>query len=67
MTTLIRGGTVVNHDHTRRADVLVDGSIDRTTALDAEIDDDDEVWRPRLILSFDNRHFGRLHQLVRSL
>jgi dihydropyrimidinase len=25
MTTLIRGGTVVNHDHTRRADVLVDG------------------------------------------
>ena len=24
-TTLIRGGTVVNHDHTRRADVLVDG------------------------------------------
>jgi len=25
MTTLIRGGTVVNHDHTRRADVLIDG------------------------------------------
>ncbi len=25
MTTLIRGGTVVNHDHTRRADVLVEG------------------------------------------
>ena len=25
MTTLIRGGTVVNHDHSQRADVLVDG------------------------------------------
>ena len=25
MTTLIRGGAVVNHDHTRRADVLVEG------------------------------------------
>lgn len=24
-TTLIRGGTVVNHDHARRADVLIDG------------------------------------------
>ena len=24
-TTLIRGGTVVNHDHTKRADVLVEG------------------------------------------
>ena len=26
MATLIRGGTVVNHDHSRRADVLVDGA-----------------------------------------
>ena len=25
MTILIRGGTVVNHDHSWRADVLVDG------------------------------------------
>ena len=25
MATLIRGGTVVNHDHSRRADVLIDG------------------------------------------
>ena len=24
MTTLIRGGTVVNHDHSQRADVLID-------------------------------------------
>ena len=25
MSTLIRGGTVVNHDHSARADVLIDG------------------------------------------
>ena len=25
MATLIRGGTIVNHDHSRRADVLIDG------------------------------------------
>ncbi|MFN8051279.1 MAG: LOG family protein [Acidimicrobiales bacterium] len=49
------------------SDILVDGAIERTTALEPEIDDDDEVWRPRLLLSFDNRHFSRLHQLVRSL
>lgn len=27
MPLLIRGGTVVNHDHSRRADVLIDGEI----------------------------------------
>src|SRR5882724_11570488 len=27
MSLLIHGGTVVNHDHSRRADVLVDGGI----------------------------------------
>jgi len=25
MSILIRGGTVINHDHSRRADVLIDG------------------------------------------
>jgi dihydropyrimidinase len=37
MTILIRGGTVVNHDHSRRADVLVDGETIAAvgTALDA--------------------------------
>ena len=49
------------------ADVLVDGVIERATATPAEIEDDDEVWRPRLVMSFDNWHFGRLHQLVRAL
>jgi dihydropyrimidinase len=27
MATLIRGGTVINHDHSRRADVLIDGEV----------------------------------------
>lgn len=53
--------------NTEFADVLVEGSIERTTASEPEVDDDDEVDRPRLVLSFDNWHFGRLHQLVRSL
>ena len=36
MPLLIRGGTVVNHDHSRRADVLVDG--DTIVAVGASID-----------------------------
>jgi len=36
MATLIRGGTVVNHDWSRRADVLVDG--DRIVAVEAKLE-----------------------------
>ena len=43
MSTLIRGGTVVNHDHSARADVLIDGGkivgigekLSGTTTIDA--------------------------------
>jgi dihydropyrimidinase len=37
MSLLIRGGTVVNHDHSRRADVLIDGEtiVAIGTSLDA--------------------------------
>ena len=43
MSTLIRGGTVVNHDHSVRADVLIDGGkivavgekLSGTTTIDA--------------------------------
>jgi uncharacterized protein (TIGR00730 family) len=49
-------------------DILTPGTvIERTAALPAEVDDHDEVALPRLIMAFDNRHFARLHQLVRSL
>src|SRR6478736_4701033 len=36
MATLIRVGTVVNHDHSRRADVLVDGAT--ITAIGEKLD-----------------------------
>src|SRR2546430_14474661 len=36
MTLLIRGGTVVNHDHSRRADVLIEG--DTIVAVGAAIE-----------------------------
>ena len=35
MTKLIRGGTVVNHDHSRRADVLIDA--DKIVAIGDKI------------------------------
>ena len=35
MSLLIRGGTVVNHDHSRRADVLIEG--DTIVAVGAAI------------------------------
>ena len=36
MSILIRGGTVINHDHSKRADVLVDGET--IAAVGASID-----------------------------
>jgi dihydropyrimidinase len=36
MPILIRGGTVINHDHSRRADVLVDGAV--VAAIGAKLD-----------------------------
>src|SRR5882672_2983821 len=41
MSTLIRGGTVVNHDHSRRADVLVDEG--RIVALGDKLSGSDTI------------------------
>ena len=49
------------------ADLLASDRIERGAATSAEIDDHDEVARPRLFLDFDHRHHARLHQLIRSL
>jgi len=49
------------------ADIVVSGRIERSAALAAEVEDDDEVDRPRLLLDFDHHHFSRLHQLIRAL
>ena len=49
------------------ADIVTNGVIERTDPLAVELEDQDEIELPRIVLSFDNRHFGRLHQLVRAL
>lgn len=54
--------------NTEFRDVIEPGtSIERTAAFPAEVDDHDRIGLPRLVMSFDNRHFARLHRLVRSL
>ena len=37
MAILIRGGTVINHDHTRRADVLIEGADVNTARSFSEV------------------------------
>jgi uncharacterized protein (TIGR00730 family) len=49
------------------ADIVVKGSIDRVTASNPEIEDDDQVDRPRLALQFDRMSFARLRQLIDCL
>jgi len=49
------------------ADLLSSGSIERCTPFPPEVEDRDELDRPRLVLCFDQRHFARLHQLCRRL
>ncbi|NLA35231.1 MAG: LOG family protein, partial [Actinobacteria bacterium] len=49
------------------SDLVVSGSITRTEPLPAELDDDDVVQLPRLVLTFDQRSYARLQQFVRAL
>ena len=49
------------------ADLVVDGAIERCDPLAPEVDDADLLHLPRLVMKFDQRSFGRLHQMVRSL
>jgi uncharacterized protein (TIGR00730 family) len=49
------------------ADMVVTGSIERTAALPAEIDDDDVPELPRLTMDFDNRSFTALHRMAQRL
>jgi len=49
------------------ADIVANGRIERVDTSQVELDDHDAVDLPRLALNFDNRHFARLHQLVRAL
>jgi uncharacterized protein (TIGR00730 family) len=49
------------------ADVVVDGTIERTGPLAAEVSDGDRLDLPRLVLHFDVRQGGRFRELVRAL
>lgn len=48
-------------------DVLVSGEIERTKPLAPELDDDDVIHLPRLVMTFDQRSYARLQRLVRDL
>jgi uncharacterized protein (TIGR00730 family) len=49
------------------ADIVVEGSIERTEPNQAEIEDGDALDKNRITFYFDRRHFGRLRQLIDRL
>ena len=49
------------------ADIIVEGTIERTEPGQAEIDDDDALDMERITFHFDRRQFGRLRQLIDRL
>jgi len=51
----------------RFGDLLVDGAIEATEPLAAEVGDRDELDRPRLVMRYDPRHAGRLRILIDAL
>jgi uncharacterized protein (TIGR00730 family) len=51
----------------RFADLLVDGSIEATEPLAAEVADRDELDRARLVMQYDARRAGRLRGLIDAL
>jgi uncharacterized protein (TIGR00730 family) len=55
---------VLNSDF---ADIIVEGSIERTQPNQAELDDNDALDKERITFYFDRRHFGRLRQLIDRL
>ncbi len=56
--------SVLNDEY---ADIVVTDRIERCDATTAERRDGDHVDLPRLRLRFNNRAFGRLHQMVRRI
>lgn len=49
------------------ADICVDSKLERVPATKAEIDDGDNVDKPRLAFQFARRDFGRLRQLIDAI
>jgi len=58
---------VVDGLDTDFADILIAGGVERVSASEREVAEDDCPDLPRLALPFDRRHFGRLRQLVDRL
>lgn len=48
-------------------DIVTEGRIERVSASQREIDDEDHPQLPRIALNFDRRHLGRLRLLVDRL
>ena len=46
------------------ADLLVDGAIEATEPLPAEVADQDHLDLPRLVMRYDARRAGRLRSLI---
>lgn len=51
----------------RFGDLLTDGRIERSAPLPVEIEDDDELELPRLVLRLDQFRVGELHRIIRAL
>jgi hypothetical protein len=51
----------------RFADLLVDGAIERTDPLPAEVADKDHLDLPRLVMHYDARKAARLRGLINAL
>jgi hypothetical protein len=49
------------------ADIVAGGVIERCDPFPAEVVDRDHVELPRLVFTFDQRHFARLHRFARRL
>ena len=48
-------------------DLLVDGTIERSGPLRVEIDDEDHLELPRLVLRLNQFRVGELHRLIRAI
>lgn len=49
------------------ADICVNSTIERTTSTKVELEDDDNVDKPRIAFQFARRDFGRLRQLIDAI
>src|SRR5258708_23574570 len=49
------------------ADICVEGGIEASEPLPAEVADDDVLALPRVVLAFDRAHLARLRQLIDAL